>query len=465
MAKLRNPFNLQQQLPQQGPDQMNQPAGGDPFSIPQLPGPPMPSMPGPNVQMRAPNAPAVANAPAEMMNPFASGGSTPAPSLPPTPMTPPSYGTLGEPTDEGDPGPGPNPAPPLPPPNAPPAPGGGGSFDDFVRNYWAPDRREVLVAMLRRDYWAPDREAVIKHYETMPDSELWPNGKPGGGGTDDADKMKSWSTDQWRDWFLNFVSGKPANPAALGAMEGELNKVGIKVLRNASGQISGKIQLPNGVVVDVGRAFGAGGGGPDYWQWLLGGGGGDSGGPPAPAPPPYSGDSPWLEYIKKILAQGYGADPHRLMLGFEKEREFMEKGKNAALGSLQAQLAERGLLGAPGTESGAASSSYARLGENISNEFASNLRDLQLSEDKIAQDRYMNALQMALQRDASGETNAVNYALGVLNNNRAWNQFLAQLGLDRDRLNYEIQNGNQNAINQLLQLFAEFMRNAAGGAQ
>jgi len=59
------------------------------------------------------------------------------------------------------------------------------------------------------------------------------------------------------------------SPDQLVAKEGELNKAGIEVLRNAAG-VAGKIKLPDGTVVDVIQGAMSGG---NTKQWLTGGGG------------------------------------------------------------------------------------------------------------------------------------------------------------------------------------------------
>lgn len=63
--------------------------------------------------------------------------------------------------------------------------------------------------------------------------------------------------------------GQPKTPQELLALEQQLSGAGIKVLKNAAG-VAGKIQLPNGQIVDVINAAGAGGNG---FQWLTDGGG------------------------------------------------------------------------------------------------------------------------------------------------------------------------------------------------
>ena len=84
-----------------------------------------------------------------------------------------------------------------------------------------------------------------------------------------------------RESFQALTQGKAPTPQNLIAMEGELNKQGIKVLRNAAG-VAGKVQMPSGEMVDVIEAAGLGG---KAWQWLQddpkfghGGGGGGGGG-------------------------------------------------------------------------------------------------------------------------------------------------------------------------------------------
>jgi hypothetical protein len=82
-------------------------------------------------------------------------------------------------------------------------------------------------------------------------------------------------------YFQSLIAGKPGTPDALIGLEPQLASQGIKVLRNAAG-VAGKIQLPNGQIVDVIRAAGLGGG-PDNWQWATDAGSGSGGGSAAGA--------------------------------------------------------------------------------------------------------------------------------------------------------------------------------------
>lgn len=95
-------------------------------------------------------------------------------------------------------------------------------------------------------------------------------------------------------YFQQLTQGLPPTPQSLVGLEQQLGQQGIKVLRNAEG-IAGKIQLPNGHIVDVIQNAGIGGTG---WQYdsdngIFGGGGGGG-----------IGDPSQLYAMYQALAQG-----------------------------------------------------------------------------------------------------------------------------------------------------------------
>jgi len=76
-------------------------------------------------------------------------------------------------------------------------------------------------------------------------------------------------------WDQNYFTqnfGTPRTPQELVALESKITAAGGKVLRNASG-VAGKIQTPDGRIIDVINSAGTGGNG---FQWLEGPGGGGS---------------------------------------------------------------------------------------------------------------------------------------------------------------------------------------------
>jgi hypothetical protein len=87
----------------------------------------------------------------------------------------------------------------------------------------------------------------------------------------------------FQSWFSSLTGGRTPNSQSLMELEPELQKYGIKVLRNATG-IAGKIQLPDGSIVDVGGKFSSGDQSRMRWQWMTGTGSGQPGGSGAPLP-------------------------------------------------------------------------------------------------------------------------------------------------------------------------------------
>lgn len=70
----------------------------------------------------------------------------------------------------------------------------------------------------------------------------------------------------YQSWFQKLVGHLPPRPDSLYGIETELNRYGIKVLRNAKG-VGDKLQLPNGQVFDVIEAATANGG--KSWTWNM----------------------------------------------------------------------------------------------------------------------------------------------------------------------------------------------------
>ncbi|MCR4340636.1 MAG: hypothetical protein NUW01_12215, partial [Gemmatimonadaceae bacterium] len=84
-------------------------------------------------------------------------------------------------------------------------------------------------------------------------------------------QAQDWSNDPY-GYFQSLIAGLSPTPQSLIGLEAQLGAQGIKVLRNARG-VAGKIQLPNGQIVDVIQGADTGG---VAWQWDLGGGSGGS---------------------------------------------------------------------------------------------------------------------------------------------------------------------------------------------
>ena len=151
-------------------------------------------------------------------------------------------------------------------------------------------------------HWYEDEyygSAPIYGGESLPpDPTAPPPATPGGGAgqppppSTPPASADPWATPpadgNWQAWFLQNVQSLPPNSQSLVSLEPKLQKHGIQVMRNASG-VAGKIRLPTGQVVDVGRAFSSGNPGEMAWQWGIGGEGG--GGPQMSIDPSFL--TPW----------------------------------------------------------------------------------------------------------------------------------------------------------------------------
>lgn len=187
---------------------------------------------------------------------------------------------------------------------------------------------------------------------------------------------------------------------------------------------------------------------------FTGSGGGQSGG---------GGDlsGALSEGILSILKGGFGPDKNQLAKRYESARETIDRGRRSQTASLRAALADRGLMG-----SGAEITGLGRIEEGLAGDYSTALRDATVTEDKIASDRYMQALQAALGSQANNtEQQKVVGQLAVdnLNQNRMWNQFLAEYGLNREKVMSEIQNGNIGAYTGLINAFMQYGQSQSNG--
>lgn len=187
------------------------------------------------------------------------------------------------------------------------------------------------------------------------------------------------------------------------------------------------------------------------WQWLVpgGGSGSGSGGGGAAAnlgglfdalgtqATRMAGQPPSLSAAPAWTTPETTPDPQRLSRAIEGARMPYEIARRTQLNNAQATLADRGLLSEPGHAQG------------------SEVGALQRIETGLAP-AYTGAINDRLQQlDALG--------LAELTQNRLWNQFLADYGLNRDQVAYDMQRGNTDQYLQLLRLWLESAQTAGNG--
>lgn len=156
----------------------------------------------------------------------------------------------------------------------------------------------------------------------------------------------------------------------------------------------------------------------------------------------------------------------------ESIRQPIESGKRTQMRNIESELANRGIL-----DSGELANATGRLEERIAPTWASALQSLAGKDMDNENQRFMSALGLAgnevgseqstLMQALQGGTNRQqmlsNVALQNLEQNRLWNQFIAQFGLDRDKALAELQGGNSSALIAMLELFLKQLGITSGG--
>lgn len=102
-------------------------------------------------------------------------------------------------------------------------------------------------------------------------------GRPGSaptGGTPNTPTGSAPPPGGYQTWVMGRLGSGPSSPEALGALEAELARYGIRLQKDSNGVIRGRLYLPDGTVVDVVPPGGWG----QPWQWIVRGTGGSSGG-------------------------------------------------------------------------------------------------------------------------------------------------------------------------------------------
>lgn len=127
---------------------------------------------------------------------------------------------------------------------------------------------------------------------------------------------------------------------------------------------------------------------------------------------------------------------------FEALRQPIDKARRTAGNQANAALAARGML----TGSGEALNAAGRVEERLAPEFATAVQNASVQN---SQNAFRNALD-ALKGGTEYKQVAGQQALGLLDQNRQWNQFLGDFGLKRAQVESMI---NQGQIDQLLQYY------------
>ncbi len=174
---------------------------------------------------------------------------------------------------------------------------------------------------------------------------------------------------------------------------------------------------------------------------------------------------------------GQGGNEDRLLQRQLQATETSQLAQQGLFSQLQDQLASRGLNSLPGVPQGAETAGARRVAERVAIPFAQELRQAGIEESELADARELDALQLATGWSADKATRVLQaaaagtdrqrilseIALGTLDRNIIWNQFLAQFGLDRERLLNDIRNSRFDRVGNILNQFMSLLAQLRGG--
>lgn len=225
----------------------------------------------------------------------------------------------------------------------------------------------------------------------------------------------------------------------------------------------------------IGAGGSAGGWGPDdalsklinqKYMDIIGGGGSTS------------GFGKTLQDSLSSILKGGGKGTPMNAAEFESIRQPIEKGRRAQTNQAMSELASRGLLGeGGGHQQGPERTALSRIESEIAPDWASALQRASTEHDKLGMGLFGSALGVGEQeagretsqvldamQGATGRQNAISQiALQNLSENRLWNQFISQFGLDQQKVAADIQNGNVANLIPLLQMFSQNSKTSSEG--
>lgn len=182
-------------------------------------------------------------------------------------------------------------------------------------------------------------------------------------------------------------------------------------------------------------------------------------------------------YLRDIIQRGGQLPDNLASQQFESARELAAKAERTLTGDLRAALADRNLLSEPGIAQGAEIGGQGRITQQVGEEFARAVRDIGIASGERSDARLSTALQLATGASADQATTLLqaiqggtdrqamlsDVALKTLAQNQAWSQFVAEFGLDRDKMLYDMESGNIAQYLPLLNLFIQLAQLSSRG--
>lgn len=192
-----------------------------------------------------------------------------------------------------------------------------------------------------------------------------------------------------------------------------------------------------------------------------------------------TGGTPYTQQVQDALAKlvGEGGLPQPTQGRLNAARDDEATAFQGQLADARNALAAAGTLSEPGTPQGPTSDAISRISYNLAPKYASAVSEIESHAMDMANSNVMSALSLATglsENEAANVLSAAgegtqrqqtlaNIALGTLDRNIQWNEFLANYGLNRDQIAEQLQQGRTGQVIQLLQLFLNSAQIATGG--
>lgn len=198
--------------------------------------------------------------------------------------------------------------------------------------------------------------------------------------------------------------------------------------------------------------------------------------PPTPfTPSPLNGptqplaDDPFSKSIQDGIKQAMDAaaarlhsTPQQRATAMEGARMPYEMARKVQLNNADADLANRGLLGEQGHQSGLQADAIGRIETNLAPAYTGAVSNAMSLLDQSEQQAITQLLQGA-STGTQRQQVLSDVALRELDENRLWNQFLAQNALDKDKAMWDLQQGQGQQLLTLFSLYLQRARDAANG--
>lgn len=181
------------------------------------------------------------------------------------------------------------------------------------------------------------------------------------------------------------------------------------------------------------------------------------------------GQDPFSQAITGSLAQLMGTAGSRLgtsdqdlALMMERARMPYEMARKTQLNNARADLANRGLLSTESPGQGLEGDALQRIETGLAPSYTAAIDNGMLELNQNEQ-KWADILGNAATAGTNRQNVLGTLALNELSQNTAFNEFLANYGLDRDKTLYEMQSGQNNQILQAFQLWLQYGQLSANG--